>query len=61
MSQWIFNMSVCGSKAGMETSTSLVNDIDNNALFHSSPHFKLMTDKLQPVIVNVLFKSISER
>ena len=54
-------MSVCGSKAGMETATSLVNDIDNNALFHSSPHFKLMTDKLQPVIVNVLFKSISER
>ena len=38
MSQWIVDMSSCSSKAGMETPTSLVNAIIDNALFHSSSH-----------------------
>jgi len=37
MSQWIFKMSSADSHTGMETSRPLVNDIANNALWHSSP------------------------
>ena len=33
-------MSSCGLNTGMKDSMSLVNDVVNNALFHSSPHIR---------------------
>ena len=50
MSRWTFKMSSCGSNAGMETTTPVVNAIANNALFHSNLHIS----QTPPQIIHTL-------
>ena len=50
MSRWILKMSSCGSNANIETSAPLINDIVNNALFHSNSRI----NQILPQIINIL-------
>jgi len=43
-------MSSCGFNAGVETSSPLINNIVNNALFHSNSHINQML----PQIIHIL-------
>ena len=50
MSRWIFKTSSCGSDVGMETSAPLVDNIVNNAVFHSNSRI----NQIPPQIIHIL-------
>ena len=46
------------SKAGMEVSAPLVNDVINDALFHSSPHISQTLHKITRILRFCLIDSL---